>query len=307
MSDLKQTTSLEHSDLIKVLLVEDDPHFAILISEMLKSASSRLDAGPAYLVRSVNSFADATTACEEEEFSLALLDLSLPDSQLSETMKRIGELSPHMAVIVLTGHAEEDFGLRAVRSGAQDYLVKGLIDRELLVRSISYSLERQGLQRELRALSLRDELTGLYNRRGLFTLALEQFKSAKRLGNKLFLVFTDMDSFKEVNDNFGHDAGDKALREYAALLMRTFRESDIVSRLGGDEFVVLVANAANEENLDNILSRLYASLDRLNSVPDRPFSIKVSVGTAIFDPEKPIDIEELIAEADREMYKSKKQ
>jgi GGDEF domain-containing protein len=96
--------------------------------------------------------------------------------------------------------------------------------------------ERDRLARELQALSLRDDMTGLFNRRGFFTLANQQFKLARRIGHRCTLAFVDIDGMKELNDNWGHAAGDEALRVAAHLLRESYREADIVARIGGDEF-----------------------------------------------------------------------
>jgi diguanylate cyclase (GGDEF)-like protein len=166
-------------------------------------------------------------------------------------------------------------------------------------------LEKQAA--ELQALSLRDELTGLYNRRGFMTLAEHQTKLARRTLTPLFLVFADLDGLKAINDTYGHDMGDQAITAAAQILQATYRQSDLVARLGGDEFVVL-HYCSSESCADTILKRLQDQLRLYNSQPSgHPFQLSLSVGFSWFDPRHPLDLEELLKEADEMMYAQKKE
>jgi diguanylate cyclase (GGDEF)-like protein/PAS domain S-box-containing protein len=115
---------------------------------------------------------------------------------------------------------------------------------------------------EAQARSLRDDLTGLYNRRGFFTLAQHQFKLCKRSHKGMVLFFADLDALKAINDSLGHLEGDQALIDTANILSHTFRESDIIARLGGDEFVVLITDPSDAKV---ILRRLCQNLKRHNA------------------------------------------
>lgn len=164
-------------------------------------------------------------------------------------------------------------------------------------------LQRQADQ--LRALSLVDELTGLYNRRGFLTLATQQLKLCDRTMRPALVVFVDLDGMKRINDQLGHDFGDLALIETANTLRHCFRYSDVVARLGGDEFVALAIDAAHEMS-STIEQRLYEKLAELNAKPGRPFELQFSVGTAPYDPSRAEMIEEVLARADAVMYERKR-
>jgi two-component system, cell cycle response regulator len=165
-------------------------------------------------------------------------------------------------------------------------------------------LEKQAA--ELQALSLRDGLTGLYNRRGFVTLAEHQIKVASRTQTPLFLMFIDLDEFKYINDMYGHAMGDRTLMDIAQVLQTSYRQSDLIARLGGDEFVVLNVCSATD-CADAILGRLEDHLRLYNSSPqDHPFQVSLSVGFAWYDPHYPVGLEELLMEADEMMYESKK-
>ena len=165
--------------------------------------------------------------------------------------------------------------------------------------------ERRRQDEAMRALSLTDELTGLYNRRGFLTLAQQQLKLARRTHRELLLLFIDMDDFKEINDRFGHGEGDGALRRTAELLRATFRDSDIVGRIGGDEFVVL-ATDSGATTTAAVMQRLRRALHERNTNDGYPYRLSFSVGAARFDPAAPPSIEELIATADSMLYEQKK-
>ncbi len=156
---------------------------------------------------------------------------------------------------------------------------------------------------ELRKPSDTDELTGLFNRRGFMLFADREMKSAARYLRPLVMVFVDLNGMKIINDTLGHDVGDRALVDTAALLRRVFRNADIVGRLGGDEFVVLSSEAVSATT-EMLTMRLRAALDAYNAT-SAAFRLSLSVGTAHFDPDKPIDLETLLAEADDRMYEAK--
>jgi diguanylate cyclase (GGDEF)-like protein len=169
-------------------------------------------------------------------------------------------------------------------------------------------VQRYNRRREetLSVLSLRDELTGLYNRRGLFRKAAEYFEQSRRHRQRLLLVFADLDDLKGINDRLGHEFGDRALVEVTTLLRQTFRASDLLSRIGGDEFVAL-SLADGVDLAQSLRERLAENLARHNSRPDRPFHLAISVGLAWHDPGSPETLEQLLRRADTAMYDEKRQ
>ena len=172
-------------------------------------------------------------------------------------------------------------------------------------RATQYLQDRQRVLEELRALSLSDELTGLYNRRGFFILAEQQINIAARTRRSMLLVSADLDGLKGINDRFGHQEGDRALVDAAQILRQSFRESDIHSRIGGDEFVVLVTEKP-EINPDVLFRRLKENLEVFIRRVKRPYPFYISMGVAIFDPQNPVSLNELLVQADKSMYRNKK-
>ncbi len=165
--------------------------------------------------------------------------------------------------------------------------------------------EHKRMQAEILALSITDQLTGLYNRRGFLVLANQQLKVAARDKSEMLLLFADLDCLKEINDRLGHKEGDRALVDTATVLKQTLRSSEIIARLGGDEFAALIINS-NDANVEAITARLESMLDGLNSREDRKYRLSLSVGYSCYYPEQPRSVDELIASADQLMYEQKK-
>jgi diguanylate cyclase (GGDEF)-like protein len=284
------------TELLHILLLEDDRGDMLLLQEGMRDVSQ-------YKVRwtVVASLAGALEHLQAGSFDVILMDLNLLDSQGLDTFLKVQAAAEQLPIVVLTGLDDESLAIQAVRGGAQDYVVKGVVAMGLLSRSISYAIERQRLQAELRSLSLRDSLTGLYNRRGFITLAEEQFKLARRNCQALSVILCDMDGLKPINDTFGHASGDRALAAAAEILRATFRESDIIARLGGDEFVIL-AIGAMPHDAERLKRRLQANLDDFNGLSGQNFDVSLSTGIARLEPEAQTSIEELIVQADQAMY-----
>jgi diguanylate cyclase (GGDEF)-like protein len=162
------------------------------------------------------------------------------------------------------------------------------------------------MEQSLRTLSLTDELTGLYNRRGFLTLAEQQLKTAKRLRCGMLLLSADLDNLKRINDIFGHQEGDFALTQAAAILKKTFREPDITARMSGDEFAVLMMETSMTD-LKTLTSRLQGELDAWSAQSEREYRLSLSIGIAYCAPPCDNSIDRLLRKADQLMYEQKRE
>lgn len=160
-------------------------------------------------------------------------------------------------------------------------------------------------EEELREASIRDDLTGLLNRRGFFALAEKQCEIAGRNNLNLSFLFIDLDHMKKINDEHGHKMGDRALSDTAAILRGSFRSADIISRIGGDEFVVIVTETP-ETNIEALTSRLMDNLESYNKEASTPYNISLSLGLTTYSHNNPCSVDELVSLADNLMYEQKK-
>lgn len=185
---------------------------------------------------------------------------------------------------------------------------RGELVRLVVIRDVT---EKRAQETELRRqaelllqLTLRDELTGLYNRRGFIEHATKQLSLAVRRRSHACLFFVDLNGMKAINDGFGHEAGDRALIAAARALRAVFRDADVVARLGGDEFAVL-ASDCSEADIDAVRMRVHSGVNAYNATSGEAFRLAMSVGAMVFDPSAPMDLEALIAAADAKMYEQK--
>ena len=274
-----------------VIVVDDD----VSILDVLRQSLSL----EGYTCEAFTRGEDALEALERMPAEVMLTDIVMPGMRGLELVRRAKHLYPSMTSIVMTGFVEEFSYDEAIRAGAADLIKKPFTVEELLVR-----IKHAKLQDHLRELSITDELTGLSNRRGFFAFAQQQMKHARRNNVRMVLFFADLDDLKNINDTFGHVAGDRALTDAARIFVETFRDSDIIARMGGDEFAVIMGNAP-DSGIETVRNRLEKRLEKYNSRRDGSFRLAVSVGLTVFDPAKPVTVDELIRQADARMYEEK--
>ena len=284
---------------LRVLLVEEEPRGPW----GLEDAPDQLDESEVQVER-IWTIEGAIDRLSGGNVDLLLLDLDLPDGEDFGTFERISSFASDVPVVVLTRIEDEEMALSMVKAGAQDHLVKSEVTPELLRRTIRYGVERHRLISALRSLSLIDDLTGLYNRRGFTELGEQHLTLARRTGRAVVLVYMDLDDLKTINDTLGHLAGDEALMTVADVLQETFRQSDILARIGGDEFAVM-ALEASEENEEQLLERLQRRLHEVNQESNAPYRLSISAGAARFAGDREASLEDLLAEVDEAMYRDK--
>ena len=281
-----------------VLLVEDNPGDVRLIREMLAEEPEA-----PFRLSSVDRLSRGLEFLTLNETALVLLDLSLPDSHGMETFSRMYAHSPKTPIIVLTGNDDHALALSAVKRGAQDYLVKGKIDRELLQRAMQYAVERKRYQEQLERQANYDGLTGLPNRQLLHD-RLHQAVSTQRQIHSISVVFIDLDHFKDINDSLGHSSGDEVLRHVAERLRSSVRDGDTVARIGGDEFVLILNDQTKEDVIFRAMKRIISKVSEPMRIGHRELNITCSAGISVH-PQDGFDVETLLKNADAAMYRAK--
>ena len=189
---------------------------------------------------------------------------------------------------------------------AEVRLERVMLHGKVYLLAVIYDItDRKRFEEELKLISIKDELTGLFNRRGFKELGERLLKTASRLNKGVFLVFFDLNHLKYINDTFGHSAGDLALLKFAKILRENFRGDDVIARIGGDEFVVLAMETEPSFDLNSIEKRIQDSINAYNELNELPFKLSASIGIVRWGPESAISLETLLIEADRLMYEDK--
>lgn len=157
----------------------------------------------------------------------------------------------------------------------------------------------------LRAQSVRDELTGLLNRRGFYSEAEQYYNQAIKTKEPFYALFGDIDGLKQINDVYGHDEGDFAIKKIAYTISNKIGQSNIVARMSGDEFTALILNAESEEIMRDYLKAIQEELDDFNSSGIKPYALSVSLGYAAYDYVKLDTMDALLKHADKNLYREK--
>jgi len=285
---------------IDILLIEDNPEDLLLTKRMLEKAEHT-----SFNINHADNLSTAIQRAGEGSLDVILSDLNLPDSPRVETIFKLKLHVPEIPIVVLSGFADEEMSLKAVRAGAQDYLIKGKIDGNILERSLLFAIERKRAEDTINALAYHDSLTGLPSRilfNDRFAMAIAD---SKRNDKKTAVIILDLDHFKNVNDTFGHDAGDDLLKEVSCRLTGILRQTDTVCRMGGDEFALLIPDASAKEMIEEVAQRIIAAIRKPFSLRGVKELISASLGIATY-PEDGENLETLFKHADIAMYEVKK-
>jgi two-component system cell cycle response regulator len=291
-------TSVRGEPVLRVLLLEDNPGDAELFEDALCIATRS-----SCKVERASTLSDAVRRLETGRFDIAVADLTLPDARDLEAVHALQSVAPAVPLVVLTGVDDEIIALRAVQAGAQDYLIKGQTDCQLMKRTIRYSIERKRAEQRLVQLAHYDQLTGLVNR-SLFRQRVASALARARRGGRFSVMVLDLDRFKFVNDAMGHEAGDILLQKVAAALTRAVREGDTVARLGGDEFAILLEAIDDPDEIGAIAERILGLVAEPQDLGEGVVATTVSIGVAIY-PEGGDCTDVLLKVADRAMYAAK--
>ncbi|HEV7699583.1 MAG TPA: sensor domain-containing diguanylate cyclase [Pyrinomonadaceae bacterium] len=165
--------------------------------------------------------------------------------------------------------------------------------------------ELKELQEKLEELTVTDDLTGLYNRRGFMSRSEDRMRMARRVGEGLFLIFADVDGLKKINDAFGHACGSQVINETAEILRDSCRQTDVISRWGGDEFLILLGRVT-AGGPEVVTQRFETKIAEFNKRSGRPYKLSLSLGVVPVDTSSDDSLESIIAQADERMYAKKR-
>lgn len=288
---------------LRILLVEDSKGDALLVQSALNAALPSM-----HSLHTVHTIDGAIKAIADEEFEVALLDRSLPDAEGFSGLYSLQNMSPKLPIVFLTAYADETTALDAIEHGAQDYLFKDKIDGHVIRRAIQYAVLRKQFEGVLIMRANFDVLTGLANRQ-LFESRMDMaLARAKRHGGGVCVMFMDLDGFKQVNDTYGHAAGDQLLKEIGQRLKKALRSYDTVARLGGDEFAILLEGVPGTLHMEakKIAEKVIQQLNTPFHIRGNELVAKCSIGIAVSAPrEYAVTSQQLLSQADAAMYQGK--
>ena len=280
-----------------MLLVGHDTPDANLISEMLRSSWAE-----GLVIAYAERFKDAARELHDHGASCALLSIHGTDDV--QSLAYLRSTAPDVPIIVVSDRADEEVALRALRTGAQDFLVKNEVNPILLRRAISYAIERNRTKVRLAHQALHDALTGLPDRELFLDRLAVALDRSQRTGTALAVLFLDVDNFKRVNDTLGHAAGDRLLEGLAERLRMTLRPMDTVARFGGDEFTFLFEELASEREAMLIAERISRTVALPIMLEEGETAVTVSIGISLARGSS-LAAETVIREADAAMYRAK--
>lgn len=281
-----------------ILIVDDTKTNISILMELL---------GNDYDVLASRDGQTALEMAEEELPDLILLDIMMPDMDGFEVCRRLKDIpgTKDIPIIFLTAMTDEESIEKAYDLGGSDYVTKPFRPKELQAR-VKRELKLAALQKELKLLALTDPMTKLYNRRYFTKVSAHILDMARRDKKDLSLMIMDIDKFKNINDTFGHAVGDEVIIEFAKVLHRQKRNSDVLCRFGGEEFVILLpeTNCDGAEVVAEKIRKKTESLSiNIDSNTTLQFTVSLGISSVFADNEE--NIEEALQRADEALYKAK--
>jgi len=289
----------------KILVADDSPLYVMLVKESLSSQ-------PCTLLFAKNG-CEAIELFAEHKPAMVITDWVMPKVDGLELCRRIRADFPEVYsyLMLLTSNDEKENVIAGLDAGADDYLSKPFHAGELVARVrvgrrlVELQREIQSKNRQLETMALTDSLTGLPNRRAIDVWAPRELSAASRYGFSLWVAMADLDFFKKINDEYGHNAGDIVLQGFAEILRRNTRASDICGRLGGEEFVAALTHAERKD-VGGIIERIRSTLEEQEfSFQGKIIHATASFGVAGFQGDKLTDFAALAARADVALYSAK--
>ena len=289
---------LEKNPDIKILVVDDSPLFRKTISDLLQNHN--------YTVLAAGNGKEALEVINEHpDIKMVITDFNMPEMDGFALTQKIRERysSDELIIIGISSERDTYMPARFLKYGANDFIVKqSFLTEEFYCRVTQHldSLERLQAVKEA---SMKDFLTGLYNRRYFFDFGRKLFASAKRDNLTLACAMIDIDFFKKVNDTYGHKAGDLVLQHVASTLKSRMRGTDIIARLGGEEFCILAVNL-KENDAKKVFEELRQAIEKSSIQIDEDQTINVTISTGVVT-ELTDNLEDMVNRADALLYEAK--
>ena len=278
---------------INILIIEDNKEYTQFLEKVLK--------GVGYKTWVASTGKEGISLAKNRSFATIITELHLPDMNGKEVTQKMLKVNFNVSVVIITTYTFIKSAIEAMEEGAYGYITKPFNPSEVRIvveRAIErFFLLSSGREKEHFAeLSVKDGLTGVYNRRFLNVYMTNKISIMKRKAEKLSILMIDIDHFKQYNDTKGHMAGDELLKKMCRLFQESIRTEDIIFRYGGEEFIILL------EYTDKKGASLVA--ERIRSLVNLYMPTTVSVGVGTF-PDDGVALEELLSKTDVALYKAK--
>jgi diguanylate cyclase (GGDEF)-like protein len=284
---------------VRILLVDDEYDEYVLMGQLLTAI-----AHTRYELTWCRDMEHALEAIQSELHDVILLDYQSNLAESQNLLTKAVSLGCTTPIIVMTDEMDRNLDKDAIKSGASDYLVKGQIDSQVLERALRYAIDRKEAEQKLARLAHYDALSNVPNRI-LFRDRLQRaIERARRGHQNVALLFLDLDGFKQVNDTFGHDAGDELIKTVASRLTACVRKSDSVARIGGDEFTLILEEIEGTADIVNVAKKVIDIVSRPVAIGGQQIFVGCSIGIAAY-PEGGEDVDTLLKHADMAMYQAK--
>jgi diguanylate cyclase (GGDEF)-like protein len=293
---------------VRVLLIEDNPGDVEIVRSLL-AASHSLH----FELTTASTLSEGLVRLRAERPDVALLDLSLPDSQGPATVASVRLENGSLPIVVITGNDDEERALNILRGGADGYMLKDELCTSLLVRTLWHAIDRQRIATDLREslarehqVATHDALTGLPNRTSFLERLSRRLRVARaKADDTVAVLVVDLDRFRRLNDRFGYSEGDELMRLAASRVRSCLRSDEMLCRVGGDEFAVVMTGFRNDIDAARVSARVHRAFEDGFSLDGGMCVLTTSIGIAVY-PQDGTDAEALISSAETALYHAKR-
>ncbi|HAA91862.1 MAG: hypothetical protein CMM48_04995 [Rhodospirillaceae bacterium] len=296
-----ETPKIRKRDVISILVIEDNAEDTMLLTGIIGQIPHQ-----EYALDFTSDWpaAEKRLEADDKTYDVVICDYYLGPDSAASVISGMREIGIDVPVVVLTASSSRDTDVEVMELGAYDYLEKGRVTPEIFERCMRYVMARVDAEAKIRRAAFYDELTGLANRRLLIDKMKSAFERAKRRESEVSIMLIDLNGFKPVNDDHGHEAGDAVLAGIGKRLMSAVRKTDIAARWGGDEFIVVLEDFKERGNATMVAEKVMTAIEEPITYGDTTLKVTGSVGM-VYYPEFALDVDEIISVADQAMYKAK--
>jgi len=238
-----------------------------------------------------------------KKIDLVVSDYEMPQMNGYDLVKKIRSKYSfdELPVLILSGTENTYMICRFLKAGANDYIPKPFINEEFIGR-VSNALTVVDMFNEIKNMAMTDQLTGLHNRMYFYDAGVKIYEGAKRANNPIAIAMIDIDNFKSINDTYGHEVGDQALKHVSKTIKKSLRRSDVFVRFGGEEFVILLPNTPHDQAM-KVTKKVCSLVEKEHLTLDDGTTLTITISIGVTS--EVVDIDKMLEKADHYMYTAK--